>query len=206
MHKKYIFCLFLYIGFLGACTKVDDLSDDARITAFRINGISDGIILNEEQLTIKDNVVTIPLEYGRKNFPLQLTADIRFSSTTDDVISTDEQPLDLKNFTFTDVYSVHEFYLISESGKPHLGQIKLEDQLNAEILEFNPNLPDGFASISIWHTNIRITLKKSPQWPLSITPSIIKTQGSAYVDYQDGDPLTFQSPADNTKKIGRAHV
>lgn len=201
MHKCSFFTLLLSICLLSACTKVDQLSDEAEITAFTITSVSDGVELDQDHITIKDNIVTIPLEYGRKNFPLTISTNIRFSSSTDDVISTDEQALNLKSFTFNDVYSAHEFYLIAESGKPHLAKVRLEDKLNAEILEFNPNLPEGSASTLIWHSNIRITLKKNMEWPLTITPSIVKTQGASYVNYSDGQALTFNSPADNTKQI-----
>lgn len=201
MYKYYFLFLLPVICFFNSCDKVDKLSNEAEITAFSITEVSDGIVLDEDHISISDNVVTIPLEFGRKNFPMTISTKIQFSSTTGNVISTDEQALNLKSFTFDDIYSVHEFYLIAESGRPHLAKIKLEDKLNAEILEFNPNLPEGSASVVIWHSNIRITLKKSMDWPLQMTPTIIKTQGSSYVNYSDGDALTFESPADNTKQI-----
>lgn len=184
----------------ASCTKVDDLSDEASITDFQITSVSDGVELDKEHIAIsKDNEVSIPVEFGRKNFPLTISTRIKFSSSTDDAISTDETPLDLGKFTFQDVYSTHEFYMISESGKPHLARIRLDDKLNAEILDFNPNIPD--ASWRIWHSNIRITLKKDVAWPLTITPTIKISAGAVYENYTAGQPLTFESPADNTKPI-----
>lgn len=188
------------IFFMG-CTKVGDLSDDAGIDSFTITRVSEGIELATDRVDISDNTVTIPLEFGRKNFPLTISADVRFSSTTDDAISTDEQPLNLKSFTFEDVYTVHKFYLVAESGQPHLTQIKLQDKLNAEIQEFSLNLPEEDASVTIWQNNIRITLKKSLGWPFTFTPTIVKTPGAVYKNYKDGEALTFASPADNTRQI-----
>lgn len=198
---KHLFYLLAGVFCLCSCTKVDELSDDAGIVSFTITKISEGIELDKEHIDIKENVVTIPLEYGRKNFPLTLSAEIGFSSTTDDVMSTDETKLNLKEFVFRDVYSIHEFYLIAESGQPHLAKIKLQDKLNAEIQEFNPNLPEDSYSITLWHNNVRITLKKNLGWPLLLTPSITKTPGSTYKNYTEGETLTFNSPADNTKQI-----
>lgn len=201
MYKHSFSSLLLIISLLSSCTKVSELSDHAAITAFTITKISEGVTLDQEHISIQDNVVSLPLEFGRKNFPMTISTHITFSSTTDKAISTNEQALNLESFTFNDIYSTHEFYLIAESGKPHLAKIRLEDKLNAEILEFIPNLPEEDVSVMIWHSNIRITLKKSVDWPLTMTPSIIKTQGSSYVNYADGDVLTFESPADNTKQI-----
>lgn len=188
-----------------SCTKVDELSDEATITSFKITQVSTGVEIDENNIildrTPKETTVSIPLLYGRKNFPLTLTADIQFSSTTDDKISVDENPLNLKEFTFHDVYTPYSFYMISESGKPHLATIMLLDNPNAEIQSFKTNLSDDIVSVSIRDNNIRITLKKNVDWPLTIRPTIIKTESARYIDYKEGDPLIFESPADNIKYI-----
>ena len=129
MRNYYIYLLLACLLSITSCTKVDNLSDEASIVSFRITNISEGIEIDENNITItKDNKgsnVSIPLLFGRKNFPLKLSADIRFSSTTDDMISVDENPLNLKEFIFNDVYTFHTFYMISESGQPHLATIRI---------------------------------------------------------------------------------
>ena len=113
MRNYYIYLLLACLLSITSCTKVDNLSDEASIVSFRITNISEGIEIDENNITItKDNKgsnVSIPLLFGRKNFPLKLSADIRFSSTTDDMISVDENPLNLKEFIFNDVYTFHTF-------------------------------------------------------------------------------------------------
>ena len=130
--RKYYWILLFAVG-LSSCTKVSKLSDTAEIISFTILDQTEGIILNKDEITTTSNVVTIPLDYGRKLFPLTIKADIKFSSTTDDVISVDEEPLNLKEITFKDVYTPQTFYLISESGVPLLGKIILKDKTNADI-------------------------------------------------------------------------
>ena len=93
--RKYYWILLFAVG-LSSCTKVSKLSDTAEIISFTILDQTEGIILNKDEITTTSNVVTIPLDYGRKLFPLTIKADIKFSSTTDDVISVDEEPLNLK--------------------------------------------------------------------------------------------------------------
>ena len=205
MRNYYIYLLLACLLSITSCTKVDNLSDEASIVSFQITNISEGIEIDENNITItKDNKgsnVSIPLLFGRKNFPLKLSADIRFSSTTDDMISVDENPLNLKEFIFNDVYTFHTFYMISESGQPHLATIRIIDNPNAEILSFVPNLPKDSYSVTIRDNNTLITLKQTFSWPLVITPTITKTATASYMNYKEGDSFTFQSPADNEKQI-----
>lgn len=200
--RNYSILILLITFFFTSCTKVNSLSDDASIISFEIKSATDGIILNKENIAIENNVVSIPLEYGRKLFPLKINAEIQFSSTTDKAISTDETPLNLKELVFNDVYTPQTFYLISESGVPHLATIMLIDNPNAEIKSFTIKaISSGEASVSPLNNNIRIILTKTPAWPLTIIPEIIKTEDATYIDYVAGTPLTFQSPADNEKHI-----
>ena len=76
--RKYYWILLFAVG-LFSCTKVSKLSDTAEIVSFTILDQTEGIILNKDEITITNNVVTIPLDYGRKLFPLTIKADIKFS-------------------------------------------------------------------------------------------------------------------------------
>lgn len=197
--------LSLVIAFsmlLAGCTKVSKLSDDAEIVSFKITRVSDGVELGVDQIVVNNNEVLIPLEFGRKNFPLAISTEIGFSKTTDEAMSIDEQQLNLKEFVFNDVYTAKEFYLIAESGTPHLARVKLVDKLNAEITGFDPELDDPDAVlVTVLDNNIRILLKKALGWPLTITPTVTKTATAEYLDYQEGDSFTFTSVADNQKQI-----
>lgn len=203
MDKSVVLSLVIAFSMLLAgCTKVSKLSDDAEIVSFKINSVSEGVELDTDQIVVNNNEVLIPLEYGRKNFPLTITAEIGFSGSTDETISADDQKLNLKEFVFKDVYATKEFYLIAESGTPHLARIKLVDKLNAEITDFDANLDDPDAVlVTMLNNNIRILLKKTLGWPLTITPTIKKTATAEYLNYQDGDSFTFTSIADNQKQI-----
>lgn len=203
MDKSVVLSLVIAFSMLLAgCTKVSKLSDDAEIVSFKINSVSEGVELATDQIVVNNNEVLIPLEYGRKNFPLTITAEIGFSGSTDETISADGQKLNLKEFVFNDVYTAKEFYLIAESGTPHLARIKLVDKLNAEITDFDANLDDRDAVlVTMLNNNIRILLKKPLGWPLTITPVIKKTATAKYQGYEDGDKFTFTSIADNQKQI-----
>ena len=183
--------------FLSSCTKVNNLSDEAGIVDFRITKISEGVDLNTNNLVVTDKSVSIPLEFGRKNFPLKITTEIKFSKTTDDVISVDERPLNLQEITFTDVYTPQTFFMISDSGIPHEGRIMLVDKKNAEIEQFKiKGADDKDISVLIRDNNVRIIFKQGVSWPLQITPEIIKTPSADYKDYTVVTPMTFQIPGD----------
>lgn len=173
MHKSLLIILSIIVVALFSCTKVSKLSDDAEIVSFSIQDQTEGIILNKDEIAISNNVVTIPLDYGRKLFPLTIKANIKFSSTTDDVISVDEKPLNLQEITFNDVYTPQTFYLISESRIPHLGQIILKDKPNADITNFHiTNRTEKQVSVSIHDNNIRINFKEDFSWPVIIEAEI----------------------------------
>lgn len=202
MRNNFIWIFLAGILMLFSCTKVDELSDEASIISFEIKKSTEGIILNKENIAINNNTISIPVEYGRKLFPLNISADIKFSPTTDDVISIDSSKLNLKEFTFNSVYETHSFYLISESGIPQLASIVLIDNPNAEITGFRiKSMSSGKAAVSPLENNIRIILTEAPAWPLTIVPEIDKTAGSSFMNYTEGKPFVFESPADNEKQI-----
>lgn len=198
--RKYYGILLLALGMLSSCEKVSKLSDDAEIVSFSIIDQTEGIILDKDDITISNNVVTIPLDYGRKLFPLTIKANIKFSSTTDKVISVDENSLNLKEITFNDVYTPQTFYLISESGLPHLGQIMLKDKPNADITNFRITEPSEGVNVSIRDNNIRITFEKEIDW--SETESVtIKADITKTGEYKDGAaPSSFVFTSSNDKK------
>lgn len=199
--RNYIILLLFGFIFFFSCTKVDKLSDEANIVSFQITQVTDGVDIDRPNITINNNTVAIPLLYGRKFFPLKLAADIQFSSTTEDIISTDASPLNLKEFTFKDVYSKQNFYLISESGIPHLAEIVLIDNPNAEITGFTIQNHEADTYIIQFHdNNIRIVFKQNIDWPITIEPEISITPGATFTNYKPGEPLIF-APFENTKKI-----
>lgn len=192
--RKYYWILLFAVG-LSSCTKVSKLSDTAEIVSFTILDQTEGIILNKDDITITNNVVTIPLDYGRKLFPLTIKADIKFSSTTDDAISVDEEPLNLKEITFKDVYTPQTFYLISESRVPSLGKIILKDKANAEITNFNvTNYTEEEVSVTIRDNNIRINFKQDFSWPVTIEADI-HNNGKIKAGSAES-PFTFSGPKD----------
>lgn len=201
MYKHALFILLTLIWTGISCTKVDELSDEAAIESFTIISSSEGIELVEDQIQIVNNVVSIPLESGRKNFPLTIQAKLGFSSTTHNQISVNEQPLNLTEFTFTDVYTPYSFYLISDSGVPHLARIALKDKLNAEIEQVVlEGLTEGTDyQVMLRNNNVRIQFLHQPVYPVSIRPEIIKTSTARFKDYQEGSVMTFENPSTENK-------
>lgn len=202
MRKLYMFLFLAGILCAVSCTKVSNLSDEAAIKSFEITKVSEGVQLALDNIQMREKSISIPLEYGRKNFPLTISTNIKFSPTTDRTISTDEKPLNLKEFTFYDVYTPQEFYMISESGVPHLATISLLDKPNAEITGFEiKNLSKEDVSVTFYNNNIRITLKKAQSWPLTISPEITKTPSASYIGYTEGQSFTFLSSVDTERHI-----
>lgn len=197
MYRPVFFILMLLVCTGISCTKVDELSDEATIESFTIISSSEGIELAKDQIQIVNNVVSIPLESGRKNFPLTIQAKIVFSSTTHNQISINAEPLNLQEFIFTDVYTPYSFYLISESGVPHLAKIVLKDKLNAEIEQVElEGLTEGIDyQVMLRNNQVRIQFMHQPVYPLTIQPKILKTSTARFKDYEEGSSMTFENPS-----------
>lgn len=194
--RKHYWMLLLGLGLFSSCEKVSKLSDDAEIASFSIKNQTEGIILNTEDITISNNIVSIPLDFGRKLFPLTINAEIKFSSTTDKVISVDDIPLNLEEITFNDVYTPQTFYLVSESGVTHLGQIVLKDKPNAEITNFQITEPKEGVSVSIRDNNIRISFENEIDWSNPQTIKAEITHNGQYKAGSDQSPFVFTNSSD----------
>lgn len=205
MKKTYWFLLFGLL-FNYSCQQVSDLSDDAAVESATVSTTDERVIIDGSAVKIENNSVVIPLEFGRKHFPLTLSADLKFSSTTVGTLPTDKaHTIDFKNIVFNDVYEQPSFYLIAESGVPHLWNIRFKDKLDAEIEKFTvKNIPpEKIKTILIEQNNIHIVLaRKVDTWPFAITPEIEKTATATYKgnDYQEGQDLNFLS-FDDVKTI-----
>lgn len=79
------------------------------IISFTILDQTEGIILNKDEI-LPPLVTWLQSLDMDENYFLTIKADIKFSSTTD-VISVDEEPLNLKEITFKDVYTPQTFIL-----------------------------------------------------------------------------------------------
>lgn len=191
--------LLIVIVFLASsCTKVNSLSDNADVETFKITSFTDKVLIDQEQIRVENNLITIPLEFGRKYFPLTITAEVGFSSTTEDILG----DINFKKLVFNDVYTEPSFYLISESGVPHLWSVRIKDKPNAEIYKFEiqSSSQPADSAVVIRKGEIRVTLPGKLTWPVTVTPRISKTPSAVYKDYTDGSTLTFTSYND-VKKI-----
>lgn len=190
-----------------SCQKVSNLSDKAGVESCTVTSFNDSVRIYPGSAKIENNSVIIPLDYGRKFFPLTVSVDFKFSSTTVGTLPIDkDHSIDFNDITFKDVYDQPTFYLISESGIPHLWSIQFKDKQNAEIEQFSlkNTLPPGYIqNIIIEKNNIHIILGKSVKtWPFVITPEIQKTTTATYkgTDYQEGQDLEFNT-FDDVKNI-----
>lgn len=185
-------CLIsVLILLLFSCTKVDSLSDSAQIKSFTIDSYSPSqIALAKDSILIRNDSVVIPLLSGRTLFPLTLSAKVKLSPTTDDVLG-----IDFKNIIIERPNEAKSFHLIAASGLPTLWKIVVKELPNADITAFEvKSISNGIVNnVTIRNNEVRITLQEIPNGKIEIEPVITITPEAKFKDYTPGDKLIFNS-------------
>ncbi|MDR2026778.1 MAG: PCMD domain-containing protein [Prevotellaceae bacterium] len=134
----------------GACTKVMELSDDARLTDFIIKSVTPEDIQLGTPVIIGDTV-RIPVLRGITLFPMSISAEPVCSPETEQAVVSGSSLPSFPSFneiTF-DLGAIHfnSFYLIAKSGlpKPYFIKLDIDDQKDRndfkqfDITEFPQN-------------------------------------------------------------------
>ncbi|MDR0726052.1 MAG: PCMD domain-containing protein [Prevotellaceae bacterium] len=117
--------IFVLLFLFGACTKVMDLSDEAKLTDFVIKSVTPSDIRLGTPVIDRDTV-KIPVLRGLTLFPMSICAEPVFSSETESVVpgvsfsSFDDIKFDLEDI------QLNTFYLVARSGLTKACYIKLE--------------------------------------------------------------------------------
>lgn len=195
--RKYYGILLLALGILSSCEKVKDLSDEASIVNFEIISYTPtsaelGDIYRD------DHSITIPVVPQEDLFPLSMKSTLKTSSTTHKVLGNYDEGKDL---IFTEGESTINFFLIAESGLVHPYTIGLVPiNTGADIISFQFQGSDKMTiTINPWKSTIHISAL-DPNFPFTITPQFLLSEGATFENYNIGDPLTF-SKLEDIKKV-----
>ncbi|MGL5682736.1 MAG: PCMD domain-containing protein [Marinifilaceae bacterium] len=118
---------------LGSCTKIDRLSDFASVESFEVTDYWPKSVLLDSVVMMK-NIISVPVVYGVKDFPLTVAYNVKFSSTTEDVL---DSPFKSDTIVFNNINDVKNFILVSESGVPHKWSLCVDELQNKEITQFS---------------------------------------------------------------------
>lgn len=109
--KTKLSILALFILLAASCTKLDKFSDDNAVTAFTVTAHSPEEIIIDD-VTIEDDVIYIPIVYGKYEFPLNIRASISTSPEVNKIVGLDFA----KELILNDINSELKFHVVAESG------------------------------------------------------------------------------------------
>lgn len=130
MKKIFVnFCFILIL--LNSCTKVTNLSDEAKLTDFKIQTVTPSEIeLGAPE--IKGDTIYIPVLRGISLFPMSISALPEYSAETEQVVpGTSFKSFNDIKFDLEDI-ELNKFYVVAKSGqtKPYYINLLIEDQEN----------------------------------------------------------------------------
>ena len=89
MKYRCLILAFPLLFSLSNCVKVTDLDDNASISACRITEVSpDAVIFNDP--VVEEGSIILPMDYGKYEFPVTVTLEIRTKQTIDKILGLDE--------------------------------------------------------------------------------------------------------------------
>ncbi|GHT53201.1 hypothetical protein AGMMS49982_15620 [Bacteroidia bacterium] len=189
---KRLFLLSIAAVGLFACQQVNDLSDDAEVTAIVVSPLfPDDVVLGE--VSVEKGIISIEILSPDYPFPLKLKVEnIETSPTTDGILGLPDTLL------FITEYTVREFHLIAESGVLHNYEVKVKIQ--------NPRPNDAQlpnADFELWtdanYMNIDPTPGKGRGWA---TANNFYVQGATPFSYNGGYAVQLTTARQDIDLVG----
>lgn len=200
--------LFLF----GACTKVMDLSDEAKLTEFLIKSVTPSDIRLGTPVIDRDTV-KIPVLRGVTLFPMSICAEPVFSAETESVVpGTSFSSFDDIKFDLGDI-QLNTFYLVARSGLTKACYIKLDIEAQESRNDFKEFVVTGSpAATSLAAKGFVNPIKRTitlyginPVFPLNITAAAILSD-SAYIKDAHNDVIDGKSLQLSFSKYGDSLV
>ncbi|MDR2362591.1 MAG: PCMD domain-containing protein [Prevotellaceae bacterium] len=184
-----------------ACERVELLSDAAEVVLFRIDDSSPATIeLATPEIDHADGLITIPVLYGKHDFPLHIRASVTLSEGAAKVLHVDFN----EEIVFHTVDSERSFYVVAASGKVkqwtlRLREVVLDEQTQIDgfdILSCTPGTALVARQAKIAHIPSRVNVLAIPgNAPSAIVPAIACPEKTTLAGYTEGEPMTFGVPA-----------
>lgn len=126
---KFVFFLLsaLILTLAGGCTDLNSLKDDAIVKSVAVSSHSpSSIILGEPEFNLEKRIITIPVLYGKYQFPLSVKLSLSTSNG-------DTKGIDFANeVVFQNLSERKKFFVIAESGLASAWYIELKETPLAE--------------------------------------------------------------------------
>lgn len=187
MKYRCLILAFPLLFSLSNCVKVTDLDDNASISACRITEVSpDAVIFNDP--VVEEGSIILPMDYGKYEFPVTVTLEIRTKQTIDKILGLDEG----NRLLFENESTVRKIHLIALSGVIHSYDISIEVAPRSDeavvksvlLKEYSPaaSMISGQVVIDIVDNIIDLYALKEGSLPLTVCLDMELSEGARMED------------------------
>lgn len=121
MKYRHLILAFLSFALFFQCVKVSELDDNADISSCGITAVSPQVVVFDTPVVEGDRI-TLPMDYGKYEFPVTVTLDIQTGQTIDKILGMDEG----NTLLFENEGTIRKIHLIALSGVVHTYEILIE--------------------------------------------------------------------------------
>ena len=214
MKYRHLILAFLSFALFFQCVKVSELDDNADISSCGITAVSPQVVVFDTPVVEGDRI-TLPMDYGKYEFPVTVTLDIQTGQTIDKILGMDEG----NTLLFENEGTIRKIHLIALSGVVHTYEILIEvaprsDLASVSAATLQDYSPDNFplareVIIDLVENRVVIFALKEQTLPLNVSlqmelsPGAGLDDGQAIQDFSINaydTPIPFTVTAESGKK------
>ena len=121
MKYRFLILAFLSLLHFSGCVNVKELDDNATVASCTISAHSPEAVIFGEPV-VEEGTIILPMDYGKYEFPVSVTLDIRTGQPIDKILGPDAD----NTLIFENEGTVRRIHLIALSGVVHTYEIRIE--------------------------------------------------------------------------------
>jgi hypothetical protein len=121
MKYRHLILTLISFTLLAQCVKVSELDDNAHISSCGITAVSPQAVIFDTPV-VEGDQITLPMDYGKYEFPVTVTLDIKTAQKIDKILGMDEG----NTLIFENEGIVRKSHLIALSGVVHTYEVRIE--------------------------------------------------------------------------------
>lgn len=189
MKYRHLILTLISFTLLAQCVKVSELDDNAHISSCGITAVSPQAVIFDIPL-VEGDQITLPMNYGKYEFPVTVTLDIKTAQKIDKILGMDEG----NTLIFENEGIVRKIHLIALSGVVHTYEVRIEvaprsDLASISAVTLQEYTPDNFllareVVIDLVENQVVIYAIKEQSLPLNVTLQMELSPGAHLDDQQ----------------------
>ena len=189
MKYRHLILPFLSLALFFQCVKVSELDDNADISSCGITAVSPQEVVFDTPV-VEGDQITLPMDYGKYEFPVTVTLDIKTAQKIDKILGMDEG----NTLLFENEGTIRKIHLIALSGVVHTYEIRIEvaprsDLASVKAAALQDYSPDNFplareVIIDLVENRVVIFALKGQTLPLNVSLQMELSPGARLDDGQ----------------------